>query len=55
MANKTNNRRDFLKTTGKAGLAAALSLPVLDALAIGSSQPAALKTGTALQCPGACY
>jgi len=47
MANKTNNRRDFIKTTGKAGLAAALSLPVLDALAIGSSQPAALKSGMA--------
>ncbi len=33
MANNTNNRREFLKTTGKAGLAAALSIPVLDSLA----------------------
>lgn len=47
MANKTNNRRDFLKTTGKAGLAAALSLPVLDALAIGANQAPALKSGVA--------
>jgi Fe-Mn family superoxide dismutase len=33
MANNTTNRRDFIKTTGKAGLAAGLSLPVLQSLA----------------------
>ncbi len=47
MANKTNNRRDFLFTTGKAGLAAALSLPVLDALATASNQPPAVRSGLA--------
>lgn len=45
MANNTNNRREFLKTTGKAGLAAALSLPVLDTLAFGCNQAPAVKTG----------
>lgn len=33
MANNTTNRRDFIKTTGKAGLAAGLSLPVLQSIA----------------------
>lgn len=32
-SNQKNNRRDFLKTTGKAGLAAGLSLTILPALA----------------------
>ena len=33
MNNKSNNRREFLKTTGKAGLAAGLSLTVIPSLA----------------------
>lgn len=45
MANNTNNRREFLKNTGKAGLAAALSLPVLESLAIGSNPAPAVKGG----------
>lgn len=45
MANNTNDRREFLKTTGKAGLAAALSLPVLDALALGAHNTPTVKAG----------
>src|SRR5687768_2715997 len=37
--NSKNTRRDFLKTTGKAGLAAALSFPVLTASAMDDIAP----------------
>ncbi|WP_276485034.1 superoxide dismutase [Paraflavitalea pollutisoli] len=45
MANTTNNRREFLKQTGKAGLAAAFALPVLDSLAAGCNQAPAVTAG----------
>ncbi len=47
MANNTHNRREFLKNTSKAGLAAAFALPVLDTLATGCNQAPTVKAGAA--------
>jgi len=46
MDNNKNNRREFLKTTGKAGVAAGLSFTILPALAKESSQMIEGAAGT---------